>query len=196
VIDKGIQCEICELWFHCKCENVMEDTYKLMSQDKVHYYSGRCDKVVGKILKTVLEVQTRQKKLEEEFHRMQQDIDKRNYVKQEQLEGVVPKIGKAMEEVRQSLKKEQSVVGKGEEEIQRLQSDMDVIKTGLESQLNTTMKEVKEDVEESTEIERRRQNLIIHGIPDEDAEKDVEMMIAMFGEGLKMDFERHVEKMV
>jgi hypothetical protein len=58
------------------------------------------------------------------------------------------------------------------------------------------MKEVKEDVEESMEIERRKQNLIIHGIPDEDAEKDVEMVIAMFGEGLKMDFERHVEKMV
>jgi hypothetical protein len=90
----------------------MEDTYKLMSQDKVHYYCGRCDKVVGKILKTVLEVQTRQKKLEEEFHRMQQDIDKRNYVKQEQLEGVVLKIGKR--DGRGQAKSKERAVSSGE----------------------------------------------------------------------------------
>jgi hypothetical protein len=112
VMDKGIQCEICELWFHCKCENVAEETYKLMNQDKVHYYCGRCDKAVGKLLKVVLDVQARQKKLEEEFHKMQHDIEKRNYVKQEQLEGVVLKFGKDIEEVKQRLIKEQSVVGK------------------------------------------------------------------------------------
>jgi hypothetical protein len=94
VMDKVTQCEICELWFHCKCENVAEETYKLMNQDKVHYYCGRCDKAVGKLLKVVLDVQARQKKLEEEFHKMQHDIEKRNYVKQEQLEGVVQKFWK------------------------------------------------------------------------------------------------------
>jgi hypothetical protein len=60
-------------------------------------------------------------------------------------------------------------VGKGEEEIQKLQMDIKVIKSGLESQLNTTVKEVREDVEESMEIERRKLNLIIHEIGDEDA---------------------------
>jgi hypothetical protein len=196
VMDKGIQCEICELWFHCKCENVAEETYKLMNQDKVHYYCGRCDKAVGKLLKVVLDVQARQKKLEEEFHKMQNDIEKRNYVKQEQLEGVVQKFGKDIEEVKQRIIKEKSVMGKGEEEIQKLQTDIKEIKSGLESQLNTTVKEVREDVEESMERERRKLNLIIHGIGDEDAEKDVEMVMNIFGEGLKMDFGRHVEKMV
>jgi hypothetical protein len=73
---------------------------------------------------------------------------------------------------------------------------MKVIKSGLESQLNTTVKEVREDVEESMEIERRKLNLIIHGIGNEDAEKDVEMVMAIFGEGLKVNFERHVKKIV
>jgi hypothetical protein len=42
VAAKGIQCELCDLWFHCKCENIVEDTYKLMNQDKIHFYFGRC----------------------------------------------------------------------------------------------------------------------------------------------------------
>jgi hypothetical protein len=56
------------------------------------------------------------------------------------------------------------------------------------------VKEVRKDVEESTEIERRKLNLIIHGLGDEDAEEDAEMVMDIFREGLKMDFERHMEK--
>jgi chemotaxis regulatin CheY-phosphate phosphatase CheZ len=125
VTDKGIQCEICELWFHCKCENVAEETYKLMNQDRVHYYCGRCDKAVGKMLKTVMEVQTRQKKLEDEFHKMQQDIEKKNYVRQEQIEKLEEKtrkmvkdeIAKRQEEIKaqvdNSLKKMVTTQGEG-----------------------------------------------------------------------------------
>ncbi len=50
-------------------------------------------------------------------------------------------------------------------------------------------------MEESLEIERRKLNLIIHGVMDEDAEKDVEAVTEILGEGLKMDFGRHVDKM-
>ncbi len=24
--DKGVQCEICEVWFHCKCQGISDDT--------------------------------------------------------------------------------------------------------------------------------------------------------------------------
>jgi hypothetical protein len=86
VADKGIQCELCDLWFHCKCINIVEDTYKLMNQETLHAYCGRCDVAVGKLLRTISDMRARQKRLEEEFHKMWIDLVKRDYVKQEQLE--------------------------------------------------------------------------------------------------------------
>jgi hypothetical protein len=28
--DKGIMSELCETWFHCKCQEVSDDTYEVM----------------------------------------------------------------------------------------------------------------------------------------------------------------------
>ena len=46
------------------------------------------------------------------------------------------------------------------------------------------------------EIERRKNNIVIHGLPDSDAEKDIEEVIELLNVGLHMDFDRHVEKVV
>jgi hypothetical protein len=54
----------------------------------------------------------------------------------------------------------------------------------------------REDVKDSMEIERRKLNLIIHGIGGEDAESDVKIVMDIFGEGLKMDCEWRMEKIV
>jgi hypothetical protein len=93
-----------------------------MNYDKVHYYSGRCDKAVGKLLKVVQEVQTRQEKLEEEFHKMQQAIEKKELCKT----GVV---GRSSTENWQRKGRSQEKFndrifgcGEGEEEIHRLES--------------------------------------------------------------------------
>jgi hypothetical protein len=55
---------------------------------------------------------------------------------------------------------------------------------------------MKEEVEESLEIERRKMNLIIHGLKDDDAEADVDEVIKLFEDGLKMDYSRHVDKIM
>ena len=69
--DKCIQCELCELWFHAACEDVSEDTYKLMNQDKVHFYCGKCNKTVGKIMDII---KCRQDKMEIELIQATKDI--------------------------------------------------------------------------------------------------------------------------
>jgi hypothetical protein len=75
-------------------------------------------------------------------------------------------------------------------------SELAELKSGMTSQLNTTVKEMKEEVKESLEIERRKMNLVIHGLKDEDAEADVDQVIKLFEEGLKMDYLRHVDKIM
>jgi hypothetical protein len=80
--------------------------------------------------------------------------------------------------------------------VQTLQWELAELKSGMTSQLNTTVKEMKEEVEESLEIDRRKMNLVIHGLKDEDAEADVDQVIKLFEEGLKMDYLRHVDNIM
>ena len=140
-------------------------------------------------------MQTKQKRLEEEFHKMWLDLGKRNYVKQEQLDEVVKKLGDEMKEVRESMCKDHSSAAK-EEGIAKLQVEVSQLKSGMENRLTTTVQEVKEDIEESWEIERRKMNIIIHGVKDEDAEKDLTALTDLFEDGLKLVFDRHVDKVV
>jgi hypothetical protein len=107
-MDKTVQCELCELWFHCKCEGISEDSYKLMGQDKIHFYCGRCDKAAGKILKTVLGIQGRHTKMEGELNKVKgevEEINKRPYVVQEQLKEVVQHFESEIEDVKKVVLK-------------------------------------------------------------------------------------------
>jgi chemotaxis regulatin CheY-phosphate phosphatase CheZ len=184
VTDKGIQCEICELWFHCKCENVAEETYKLMNQDRVHYYCGRCDKAVGKMLKTVMEVQTRQKKLEDEFHKMQQDIEKKNYVRQEQIEKLEEKtrkmvkdeIAKRQEEIKaqvdNSLKKMVTTQGEGtlwSEIVAKHVDDRFMVISSDLVETKTKIDETREKLSEDLEKMKKKNNVIVYNVPESDA---------------------------
>ena len=73
--EKAVQCELCNLWFHCKCEEIHEDSYKLLKQDKVYFYCGRCDKAVSRILKTVLDLKKRQDKLHDDFETHKEEVE-------------------------------------------------------------------------------------------------------------------------
>jgi hypothetical protein len=57
-------CELCEMWFHCKCQDDTDDIYKLLNQEIIHFYFGGCNRAVGKILKSVAELHSRQEKLQ------------------------------------------------------------------------------------------------------------------------------------
>jgi len=71
-----------------------------------------------------------------------------------------------------------------------LQKDMGEMKTVLDN----NVKHVKEDVEETLEIERRKLNIVIHGVQDIDVEKDTDSVEEILSEDLHMDFDRHIEK--
>ena len=83
-----------------------------------------------------------------------------------------------------------------EEGIAKLQVEVSQLKSGMENRLTTTVQEVKENIEESWEIERRKMNIIIHGVKDEDAGKDLTALTDLFEDGLKLVFDRHVDKVV
>lgn len=81
------------------------------------------------------------------------------------------------------------------QEIVKIHGEMDKMREVMESKVKESVKHVKEDVEESMEIERRKGNVVIHGVPELDAENDMESVLDVFEKGLHLDFERHVERM-
>jgi hypothetical protein len=67
-------CELCKIWFYCKCQDVTEDTCKLLNQERIHLYCGRCDRAVGKILETLAELHLREAKLQVNMKEMEEGL--------------------------------------------------------------------------------------------------------------------------
>jgi len=61
----------------------------------------------------------------------------------------------------------------------------------IETRLTTKVGEIKKDVE-SLEIEKRRSNIVIHGLKEGD--DDLVKVKEILSQGLKMDSERHVSE--
>lgn len=178
---KGVQCEQCEMWFHCSCEKLHEDSYKLLGQDKIHFYCSRCDKAVAKFLTAIVDLQQRQESMTLEIGEMK-----------EQLETLKNELVVVKGEI-QERKKEEVVHS---ETVMKEQNEFGIIKMEIEKRMDVSIKNVKDDFEESLEIERRKNNLVVHGVPESDAEQDVKKILELFDDGLHMDFNRHVENVV
>lgn len=136
--EKAVQCELCNLWFHCKCEEIHEDSYKLLKQDKVHFYCGRCDKAVGRILKTVLDLKKRQDKLHDDFetHKEEVEVTIKDFVstfmeeaktkneKVESLDNSVAEMKKELVKIKQDQNTELQKLLEDVKDIKRAQDDI------------------------------------------------------------------------
>lgn len=139
VADEGLQCEVCERWYHLKCQDVTEEVYKILDQECIHWYCKGCNKRVAKLVKAVAKLEERQDRLEEEL---------------EETKGEV-------KEVKDEVKKLDGI----KDEIKRLDlriTDM----SGASVAARETGGLRREDVLEEIEIERRKMNLVVSGLKE------------------------------
>jgi hypothetical protein len=151
---------------------------------------------VGKILKSVSELNLRQDKLEEKVDKVEEGLNQirgESLDQQKRMEVEIKKVRDELQEIKTC-----NTGGSGEHtneaELKKLQKDMQGMKVEIESAVNNSVRNVKVDVEEALEIERRKCNLVIHGMPETDAEQDVGCVVEMMDEVLHMDFTRNVDK--
>lgn len=77
VTDKemGLECEICEMWFHIKCQGISEAECKFLGEHKsVHWYCITCNENVASVLKMYTTLEQRQDKIEEDFAKLRTEI--------------------------------------------------------------------------------------------------------------------------
>ena len=72
--DKGIQCEICQGWWHCRCININEEAYEILNLEKIYWFCSACNSGIGRILPTVTKLELKQNKLEEEMKIITVDV--------------------------------------------------------------------------------------------------------------------------
>mgnify|MGYP006778848173 CR=1 FL=1 len=73
---EGIECEVCEKWYHTKCQAMAPATYKILQQDEtLHWYCVSCR---GGVVGMWKKMRERQDRLEEEFVRTRAEVSKLN----------------------------------------------------------------------------------------------------------------------
>lgn len=180
--DSGVKCEVCDEWFHSKCQNVPDDTYQFMMDNKsMHWYCVTCNKSVGKILKVLSKLEARQDKVEEEIAKLNSELAS--------IKGEVKEVKEMAEkaETRLDVAIEAKLIA-------------EKIDSSFDSRVEVKVKNIKEDVAESMEIEKRKENLIFFGVKETVSDQQVNdekhpdwfMIEEILKVGLKLDANRHV----
>lgn len=194
--ENAIQCEACEEWFHAKCQKMTDEAYQVLAQcESLHWYCIRCNKSVMKLWKAIIQINARQDKFQLELEQLQKEVEEIKTEKQQ-----VTQLKQEVSELKEEIK---TVSTKTAETATKVDTAIEgKLMEGLESRVDGKVKNLKEDVEESLEIEKRKGNLIFHGVKemirtqsdDDGNEHDRQMIEEILRVGLKMDPSRHISE--
>jgi hypothetical protein len=199
--DHGIQCEICDKWFHIKCQNISEDGYKTLSEiSALHWFCQTCDGHFGKILPTLVKMSDRIDTMEIKMDKMRGDI-----------EGFKTKMQKEMEEQKEEMESlrinlavtEASLNEQNKPEVLEAKWT-EVVKKGIDNKLQTVSQDIQEvqkvltetksQANEERDKESRRNNIIFYRVPESNApnaedrtKMDLDFCLALMNEGLEME---------
>jgi len=77
VVKEGIQCDICDVWWHPVCAGINSDLCEsLGTNEQLHWYCIRCNSGAGKLLKEVLKMQDRMASVEDKIKKVDEMMDK------------------------------------------------------------------------------------------------------------------------
>ena len=181
-----IQCEICEHWWHTKCQKIGEEAFEVLQRGNAHWYCLPCNDGVGSLMAEIIKLQSKQDKYEDEIneiksnqeevkhnqHRVETDMGKLNEDITVHAHELV-EIKEAIKEIKSSIQQQQ-VSQKQMESEDGLWST--IVKKHVENKIETvkeqmqevqrTVIEAKEHIDEEKEKEKRRNNIIIYKMPE------------------------------
>jgi len=66
--DIGIECKLCNFWFHCKSQNVSRKSYDIINEeaDAIHWYCTTYNEAASNMLKIMTSLQKEQSSLKKE----------------------------------------------------------------------------------------------------------------------------------
>lgn len=202
--DAGLQCDICDGWFHAKCQKVNEGAYEFLAETSgAHWFCMQCDTNAVKTLKSLSFIQERQDKIEGRQDEIDQKFELlKNSLDQIKLD-IELKVKDCENRVISCLNSKCELVEKEVDGIKKSSEDIETkLEVLIESKLveevekkvvavNDRVRDITEDVKEKIEIESKRFNLIIHGLDEGDND---ELVIESIMRVLKLDPSRHIQE--
>ena len=186
----GLQCEVCQDWFHTECQDMPLEVYSFLceSGSSLHWYCRRCNKEVASMIAMMTKLQQRQDKIEGRQDKMESVL--------ENLKARQEKLEKKTDDACNKMKGMQDEVVHVKRATSELETKLDTV---IEAKLVTVKQSVKKDVSENLEIDKRKQNIVVHGMKEDDpmmtrtpAQTWMEIAERIIGHGLKLDPMKHI----
>ena len=74
--DEAVECEVCEIWFHNKCQNVSDALYPVLQDktERVSWYCNYCSRGAKPLMKKLQKLSVKQVKTEEEVKKISERV--------------------------------------------------------------------------------------------------------------------------
>jgi hypothetical protein len=202
--DKGVQCEVCEVWFHLQCTDLTEDVYKYMDKvESLHWYCSVCNKGIGSLIVSLKAMEERHGKLEKKVDGIAEALAK--------LEAGMVSVQVIHKEV-VNIKEHMNVLSKVEEKVDErikkyeiefptlaevatktVENKMEQVNKDL-SKVQRNLEEAKLSADEERDRERRCNNIIIFKAQESDSititkDHDRKFVSELIRKQLNIDFQ-------
>jgi len=131
--DCGVQCELCDKWWHTKCEGIRKEAYEMMQEERgIKWFCSQCREKVGNVLEEMKKIKSKTTDLEEKMEKMGACVEKlrKESVAMKEIEEVRTELRslrgdlatkKALEELRNGIEKMKKdvIVKKEVEEVKK-----------------------------------------------------------------------------
>lgn len=207
--DAGVLCEICEIWFHIKCENIGEPMYKAMQQFKtLHWYCETCSLGAEKLMNMLAKVEGRVQKLEKAkdstLVTMTAEINKIEGKVNELADGVEKSLRKMEEKLNEMEKTKANQLPDGASaSVEAVPKWSEIVSKAVDSKftemqdnmakVSAAVEETKSQIEEQKEKESRQSNIIIYNNEEERTEdkeewrrKEMDFCLELFNSTLEV----------
>ena len=168
--DKGINCDMCNFWYHVKCLKMNDATYEIYSNETVKWVCNWC---------------IRSRKEENEMFELIGKMIEMNKMEKEKSETERAQLMEMLRKMSDQIDGIEKIVEtKITEKVKKVEKDI--------------LSKVKEDIEQKFEKFKRRKNIVIYGLPEgkginetERSKSDYESIIELIGE---LDIELEVAR--
>ena len=181
--DDGINCGICGLWFHCKCQGIVEQMYKAMTQfrDELHWFCKGCQAGAEKLLTIMSKMQSKLERVDSALISLRsdwkKDIAKATADFQDAAQHTTEMLRNSIEQINVRVQQiETDLYDKNVNENAATSSWADIVTKDIDSKITVVAADVsslqqqtidiQRDMQEQEEINKRKNCVIIQGFKE------------------------------
>ena len=197
--ENWLGCEVCDKWFHAKCQAITSDVHKIITDTPTcHWYCKQCNVKIGKLIPGLCKLNERCDLLEKELEKSKKELSKQMEKStsdtqrtinglQKDFESLEIKVLKIEQDINRQLEenKPEKLEVKWSDIVKKMDNDIQSV--------SSTLRETKQNAIEERDRENRRNNIVIHRIPESDFPKleernkaDVDFCLQLFNNAMNV----------